>query len=98
MLTRNRVTPSGRVVNDEIACEKMKDPYSHVGFAFFRDGLLAAPRMRPVIGVYTFHNVHEKSQNREKIKDPYSHVGFAFFRDGLLAAPRMRPVIYVQQF
>jgi len=76
----------------------MKDPYSHVGFAFFRDGPLAGPRMRPVIGVYTFHNVHEKSQKREKIKDPYSHVGFAFFRDGLLAAPRMRPVIGVYTF
>ena len=92
------MTPSGRVVNEEIACEKMKDPYSHVGFAFFRDGLLAAARMRLVIGVYTFHNVHEKSQKREKIKDPYSHVGFAFFRDGLLAAPRMRIVIGIYTF
>ena len=48
MLTGNRVTPSGRGVNEEIACEKMKDPNGHVGFAFIRDGPLAGPRMRPV--------------------------------------------------
>ena len=87
------MTPSGRGVNEEIACEKMKDPYNDVGFAFFRDGLLAAPRMRPAIGVCTFHNFHEKSQKREKVKDPYGTVGFAFLRDGLLAGAIMRPTI-----
>ena len=64
MLTGNRVTASGRGVNEEIACEKMKDPYNDVGFAFFRDGPLAAPSMRIVIGDYTFWGFKQKRKRR----------------------------------
>ena len=30
----------------------MKDPYGHVGFAFFRDGPLAGPSMRTVYTIF----------------------------------------------
>ena len=62
-------------------------------FPFFKDGLLAAPGMRPVIGFYIFHNFYKKFLKRWKNIKTYNSVRFAFFRGALLAGAGMRPVI-----
>ena len=75
----------------------MKDLYGHVGFAFFSDGPLAAPRMRQAYTIFQIQWNLKIIKSIEKMKDPYGHVGFAFFRDGPLAGPSMRQAYTIFQ-
>ena len=68
-----------------------------MGFAFFRDGPLAGPSMRPVYTIFQIQWNLKIITSIEKMKDPYGHVGFAFFRDGPLAAPSMRQAYTIFQ-
>ena len=53
----------------------------------------AGPRLRPVIGLYTFCVSLQNFAQSTKSKETYTTVRFSFRKDTLLAAPDMRPVI-----
>ena len=71
---------------------------SMVELGLLRDPPLAAPRMRPGIVFYVFHESSQKFMEVAKTKNPIRYARFARLRDHPLAAARMHPVFVFYVF
>ena len=67
--------------------------YNLAKFHVLKDALLAAPGMRPVIGLCIFCASSQNFVKVTKNKETYTAVGFSFRKGTLLAAQGMRLVL-----
>ena len=92
-LSAVRVTGSVGVCGALGACKKHVKSYNTAKFHSLKDALLAARRLRPVIGFHIFGASLQNFVQSTNGKETYTTVRFSFRKDTLWAGARMRPVI-----
>ena len=97
-LSAVRVTGSPGICGALGACKKHVKSYNTAKFHSLKDALLAARRLRPVIGFHIFGASSLKFVQSTKSKETYTTVRFSFCKDALLAGADMRPVIGFYSF